>query len=85
MDQYYPDTHPKMEALQFELLRQTPSWRKMELMTAMINSSRSLAWVGLKQRYPTASEAELRRQLAHLLLGADLIKRIFDEEQADVP
>jgi hypothetical protein len=84
MDRYYADTHPKMEALQFKLLRQTPPWRKMELMTSMINSSRSLAWAGLKQRHSLASEAELRRKFASLLLGADLLKRICEEERADV-
>jgi hypothetical protein len=80
MDQYYPDTHPKMEALQFELLRQTPSWRKMELWVSLQNSSRSLAMAGLRKRNPKASEAELRNKFAEMLLGNDLAKRIIEKE-----
>ncbi|MBE0410987.1 MAG: hypothetical protein IBX69_14805 [Anaerolineales bacterium] len=83
MDQYYSDTHANMEALQMRLLRGAPPWRKMELLVSLVNSSRSLAMAGMRERYPNASEAELRRQFAELMLGTDLAQQIYEEEQLD--
>ena len=47
-----PDTHPKIECLQIERLRQMPSWRKMTLMAEMNQTVRTLALAGLRQRHP---------------------------------
>ena len=70
-----------MEALQIELLRTAPPWRKMEMLAALNRSARSLALAGLRQRHPQASEAELRRLLADLLLGPDLARKIYAEKE----
>ena len=64
------DTHPKMDQLQLELMRQAPSWRKAHLLGEMYQTMKQLAYSGLRQRHPTDTEAELRRRLADLLLGA---------------
>ncbi|MBS1248816.1 MAG: hypothetical protein MAG431_00378 [Chloroflexi bacterium] len=71
------DTHPKMEALQIELLRKTPPWRKVEMLGQMYETTKQLALVGLRHRHPEASEAELRRRLADLLLGPQLAERVY--------
>lgn len=34
---------------------------------------------GLRRRYPDASEHEIRRRLADLLLGEELAKRVYGE------
>ena len=81
MASYYSDTHPEMEALQIELLRTAPAWRKMEMLAELNSSARSLAMAGLRQRHPKASKAELRRQLADLLLGPDMARKIFAEKE----
>jgi len=47
-----PDTHPEIEQLQIERLRQMPSWRKMALMAEMSQTVRTLALAGLRQRHP---------------------------------
>ena len=75
----YSDTHPKMEALQIRLLREAPPWRKMEMLAGLNASAKSLALAGLRQRYPQASEGELRRRLADLLLGEDLARKVYGE------
>ncbi len=41
-----------MEALHVQLLRTTPSWRKMEMLAWLNASARSLALTGLRQRFP---------------------------------
>ena len=67
-----PDTHPEIERLQIERLRQMPSWRKMALMAGMNQTVRTLALAGLRWRHPDDSPAQRRRRLADLLLGPDL-------------
>ena len=73
------DTHPKMEALQIQLLRQATPTRKMEMLAQLNASARTLALMGLRSRYPQAGEAELRRRLAGLLLGEELARKVYGD------
>ena len=73
------DTHPKMEALQIQLWRQASPTRKMQALAQLNNSAKILALMGLHLRYPQASEGELRRRLAGLLLGEELACKIYGE------
>jgi hypothetical protein len=73
------DTHPKMEALQIQLWRQASPTRKMQALAQLNNSAKTLALMGLRLRYPQASEGELRRRLAGLLLGEELACKIYGE------
>jgi hypothetical protein len=76
---YYSDTHPKMENLQIQLLREAPPWRKMEMLAEINQAARDLALAGLRRRYPDAGEGELNWRLASLLLGEDLARRVYGE------
>ena len=76
-----PDTHPKMEALQIELWRQASPTRKMQMLAQLNASARLLAMTGLRSRYPLASEAELRRKMASLLLGDELAQKVYGESR----
>ncbi len=71
------DTHPEIERLQIERLRQMPPWRKMALMGEMSQTVRTLALAGLRQRHPDDTPAQSRRRLADLLLGPDLAVRVY--------
>ncbi len=42
-------------------------------------AARTLALMGLRSRYPHASETELRRRLADLLLGEELARKVYGE------
>lgn len=75
----YSDTHPKMEALQIQLLRQASPTRKMNMLAQLNASAHLLALTGLRSRYPSASETELRRKLADLLLGEGLARKVYGE------
>lgn len=79
MSALFPDTHPKMEALQIELWRQASPTRKMEMLAQLNESARMLALMGLRSRYPGASEVELHRRLAGLLLGEELARKVYGE------
>lgn len=72
-----PDTSLDAERVQLLLLRRAPAWRKMELVTQLNQTVRTLMLEGLRQRYPNASPRELQRRLADLLLGAELAARIY--------
>ena len=79
MTSYYSDTHPKMEQLQIRLLREAAPWRKMEMLAGLNASAKKLAVNGLRKRYPRASESELHRRLAGLLLGEELARKVYGE------
>ncbi len=73
------DTHPKMEALQIQLWRQASPSRKMHMLAQLNASAKTLALMGLRARFPQASEAELHRRLAGLLLGEELACKVYGE------
>ncbi len=59
------DTSPEAETILFNLLRGTPTWRKLEMLDGLNRTARHLALAGLRQRHPDASTKELRRRLAN--------------------
>ena len=71
------DTSPDTERVLFDLARNAPSWRKVELMGEMYRTVRDLALSGLLHRYPDASPDELRRHLADILLGPELAAHVY--------
>ncbi len=77
MSGYYSDTHPEMEDLQIKLLRDVPTWRKMEMLVSLNASAHELAKAGLRIRFPKADENEISRRLADLLLGEELAKKVY--------
>ena len=77
MTTLYTDTRPEAERVQIELLRRAPAWRKLQMVDQLNQAARVLALSGLRQRYPHATPAELRRRLADLVLGAELAARVY--------
>ena len=71
------DTHPQIEAYQVQLLREVPPWRKAHMLGQMYATVKQLAYQGLRRRHPGASETELRRRLADVLLGEDLAQQVY--------
>lgn len=71
------DTSPEAEAVLFKLWRETPAWRKLEMMEGLNRTARQFALIGLRQRFPGASPEELRRRLATITLGEELAARVY--------
>jgi hypothetical protein len=71
------DTSPEAEAFLFKLWRETPAWRKLELMEGLNRTARQLALAGLRRRHPDASPEALRRRLADILLGPELAAQVY--------
>ena len=79
MTQLYSDTHPKIEAIQIQLWREASPTRKMNMVAQLNATVRLLALSGLRSRFPQASESELQRRLADLILGDELARKVFGE------
>jgi hypothetical protein len=79
MSTLYSDTDPKIEQMQIELWRQASPTRKMHMLAQLNASVRILALAGLHSRYPNATETELRRRLADLVLGEELARKVYGE------
>lgn len=77
MSALFSDAHPKMEALQIELIRYMPAWKKISMVDSLNETVRMLAISGIKQRHPDAAPAQIHRMLAELMLGADLAQKVY--------
>jgi hypothetical protein len=79
MSSLYSDTHPKIEQMQIELWRHASPTRKMHMLAQLNAAVRILALAGLRSRYPNATDTELRRRLADLVLGEELARKVYGE------
>jgi hypothetical protein len=77
MGSLFSDTHPKMEALQVELIRRMPAWKKLSIVDDLNETVRLLAISGIKERHPNATPQEVQRMLAELMLGSELAQRVY--------
>lgn len=77
MEKLFSDTSPEAEKVLINLLRQAPSWRKLEMVGELNAAVREFALGGLRERYPKANSAEIRRRLADLLLGEELAESVY--------
>jgi hypothetical protein len=77
MYRLFPDTHPKFEELQVELLRSADPWRKLEMVWQMNAAVRTMLLSSLRSRHPDAPPQAIERRLAGLLLGEQLARRVY--------
>ncbi len=73
------DTSPEAEAVLISLLRQAPAWRKFKMVGDLNATVKQFALTGIRQRHPHASEREVRRHLADILLGDELAAIVYGE------
>jgi hypothetical protein len=71
------DTDPEVERMMIELARATPVWKKFEQVSDMGEACRQMAMIGLKERYPQASDEELRLRLAALTLDRETMIKVY--------
>ena len=72
------DTHPKIERMQIEFIRQMPSWKKFAVVDGLNETVKTLAITGIKQRHPDASPQQIHRMLVTLMLGEELARKVYD-------
>lgn len=80
-----PDTSPEAHRVLVRLWRETPSWRKLEIMCELNAAVKLLTREGLILRFPDASPEEIDRRLADLLLGPQLAARVYGLPPYETP
>ena len=78
MSALFPDTHPKMEALQIQFIRRMPAWKKLAMVDSLNETVKALTISGIKQRHPTATPEQIHRMLAELMFGTELARKVYD-------
>lgn len=81
MSQLFSDTDPKIEAMQIEIIKRMPAWKKMSMVDGLNELTKTLAFAGIKQRHPNATPEQARRILAGLIFGEDLARKAYDHER----
>jgi hypothetical protein len=71
------DTHPRIAALQIELMRSMPPWKKLAMVADLNSAVRQLAVAGIRLRHPEADAQQVRRMLADLMLGEQLASKVY--------
>lgn len=77
MSALFSDTHPKAEALQIQVIRRMPAWKKLALVDDLNETVKALALSDLRERHPHATPAQIQRLLAELRLGAELANKVY--------
>ena len=72
----FEDTDEATELRLIELARHTPLWRKLRHASDTRETTKKFALLGLRKRYPRASEEELKKRLAALLLDRDTVIQV---------
>lgn len=71
------DTPPEVRRRQLELLQRMSPGERLQQAFNLTRLTRELAFAGLRQRYPEATEQELLRRYAELVLGKELAKKVY--------
>ena len=73
------DTSSEAERVQVELWRRMSALDKARVLTEITRAAEELSLVGIRQRYPGASDRECMLRLAVLKLGPALTSRVYPE------
>ena len=71
------DTSPEAEAIQIDLLRKAPAWKRLRVAAEMSETIMLLSRIGVARRNPGATPAELQRLAAEAILGPELAFRVY--------
>ncbi len=71
------DTTPEAQAVLLDLLRNMPPAQKLRIIFGQQMTSRRLIVLGLRQRFPQADDAEIRRRTADMWLGKELAAEVY--------
>lgn len=80
MNGYKPqslDTSEEAERLQFDIWRQMPVWERFQRVGELCEAVDQLAEVGIRHRYPDASEHEVRMRLFAARLDRDTMIKAY--------
>jgi hypothetical protein len=71
------DTDAEAHRIVIELARKTPIWKKFAQVAATTETCRAFARAGIRRRHPDATEDEIKYRLAALMLGREIVKKVY--------
>jgi hypothetical protein len=71
------DTSPEAESIQIDLLRKTPTWKRLRVAAEMSETVMILSRIGVTRRNPRATSAELQHLAGEVILGPELALRVY--------
>ena len=72
-----PDTHPEIERMQINAIRQMTAQEKIRRVREMNQFAQRLAYADVRQRHPDAGDQECQLRVASRWLDADLMKKVY--------
>lgn len=73
----WTDTHPRIEAMMLEGYDRMTDQQLWDQVTQLTRATQQMALTGLRRRFPSADEQELRMRLAALWYGPELVHKAF--------
>lgn len=73
----YRDTPREVIERQFEMLRRMSGEERLELSRQLTLAVQELAFVGMRQRFPDATDDEIWLRLAAQRLGRDVVLKVY--------
>jgi hypothetical protein len=62
------------------VLRLKSSAERLRMACEMSDEARAISKTGVRHRHPDWTDEQIRREVRHLLLGAELARRVADRE-----
>ena len=76
------DTTPEAERVLIELARNLADGKKIDQVFNCIESVRGFGMMGLRSRYPSASEEELKKRMAALVFDRQTVIEVYGWDPA---
>lgn len=73
----FADTDEATERKLIELARNTPLWKKFRQVSDTRETTKKFAMMGLRNRYPHATEKELKKRLAAIFLDREIVVQVY--------
>lgn len=75
MKTLFPDADSKTEQFHIELIRKAPFYRRLQLVSSLIKTTRLLAWQGICERHPDETFEFRIERLIYLLYEDESLAR----------
>lgn len=73
-----PDTHPDIERFHLELIRKASIFRRLQMVTSLVKTTRYLSWQGICERYPNETQEARIERYVSLLYGDKVAQQVID-------
>lgn len=80
-----PDTSPDADGVQIEGYRRMGETGRAAATFSLIDLARRMAMAGIRTRHPEYTDEQVRHAYARLVLGDDLVRRVWPDRDLVAP